>query len=110
MDLRSRETPWPNATAYRAAVTDPSALGDPDVRARRVETDSRGGAKEYLGTAAVVFRFTGGDGDVALRCFRRRIDRLDRRYTAIAELLRYVRSDALCRAAYLPKGIRVGVA
>jgi hypothetical protein len=103
----ARATRWPSATAYREALADPSAVGDPALRAYRLETDDRGRAKEYLGTSAVVFRLRGAGSDLALRCFRAEIDNLDRRYTAISELLTDVRNDALCRTAYRRKGVRV---
>ncbi len=105
-DVRMNRPPWPTAAQYREAVADRDALGRADLRNGRLELGSGGVPKSYDGTFSTTFHFTTADGDVAFRCFKGGDDPR-RRYAAIAELLRYVRNDALCWTEFEPEAIRV---
>lgn len=102
-----RRPPWPTAAEYREAIADPSSFGRADLREGRLELGSGGLPKTCAGTFSTTFRVATASGDVAVRCFKSGFDDPQRRYAAIAELLRYVRNDALCRTDYDAEAIRV---
>ena len=99
---------WPTALAYRAAIRDADALADPQLATARVEIDEHEQPRIFGGTTAATFRFRLSSGShIALRCYVREIDRLERRYEAIGEYLRFVHKASLCRTNYLAYGVRV---
>lgn len=98
---------WPPASAYSEALAAQAAHDGSDPRGT-LEGLPGGLPKAYTGTFSTTFHFEAAIGDVALRCFTRGEDNLERRYTEIAELLRYVFNGALCRTRYEPHGVRVG--
>lgn len=100
-----RRQPWPDARDYCEAIVNPTSLSSTELRSGTLEMSSGGLPKVYAGTFSTTFHFETGSGDVAFRCFKRGYDDLQRRYAAIGELLRYVRTDALCRTQYLPEAI-----
>lgn len=99
---------WPTAREYREAIVDPAALGDAELQEGTLVCSPGGTVRSYAGTFATTFHFETAGGGVALRCYTRGGRDIERRYAAIAELLRYVRNDALCQAQYVPEAIRVG--
>jgi hypothetical protein len=102
-----RSVVWPSVREYTDAVGDPNALGDPALRAATPEYGHDGRPAVYSGTFAATYRFATSSGDVALRCFLRANGDLATRYTAIADVLRFVHNDALCPVRFLAHGIRV---
>lgn len=100
-----RRRPWPDARDYCEAIVNPNSLSSTELRSGTLEMSSDGFPKVYAGTFSTTFHFETASGDVAFRCFKRGYDDLQRRYAAIGELLRYVRTDALCRTQYLPEAI-----
>ncbi len=99
---------WPTAREYAKAVGDPYALGDFELRTGTLESLPGGRPKAYGGTFTATFRFEIVSGGAALRCYTRGNDDLERRYTAIADLLRYVRHGTLCQTQYVADCVRVG--
>ncbi len=97
---------WPEADAYRYALDDPSSLGDAATRGRLVRTPNDE-PETFAGTFSTTFRLRAEHSDVAMRCFTRGGDELERRYAEIAHFLRYVFNGALCRTQFVPNGIRV---
>ncbi len=82
-------------------------MSDADLQSRSVELDGDGHPVMYSGTFATTFRLRSENGDVALRCYHRDYNRLERRYEAIGEFLRQVQCPALSRTQYLAHGIRI---
>jgi hypothetical protein len=105
---RTRRQVWPSARDYREAIVDPNLVGDFELRGGTLECNPGGQPKTYTGTFTTTFHFQTVSGGVALRCYTRGHDDLERRYSAITELLRYVRNDALCQTQYVAEAIRVG--
>ena len=102
-----RDPAWPSAHEYADAVVRSGAIGDAALRDAAVERKPGGAAKVYAGTFTATFHLTAASGDTALRCYIREREDVARRYTAIAELLRYARSEALVPARYLDEGVLV---
>jgi hypothetical protein len=105
---RLRRQMWPDARDYCEAIVDPNLLGDFDLRSGTLECNPGGLPKTYTGTFTTTFHFQTVSGGVAFRCYTRGYDDLERRYSAITELLRYVRNDVLSQTQYVAEGIRVG--
>jgi hypothetical protein len=105
---RMRRQVWPSARDYCEAIVDPNLLGDFELRSSTLECNPGGLPKAYTGAFTTTFHFQTVSGGAAFRCYTRGHEDLERRYSAIAELLRYVSNDALCQTQYVAKGIRVG--
>lgn len=105
---RTRRQAWPGSRDYCEAIVDPNLLGDFELRSGTLECKPGGLPKAYTGAFTTTFHFQTVSGGKAFRCYRRGYDDLERRYSAIAELLRYVHNDALCQTQYVAEGIQVG--
>ncbi len=97
----------PDARAYRDALSDPISRADIERRVGKLKCLRNGLPKVYTGTFSTTFHCETPRGDVALRCFTRSVDDLER-HVIIADFLRNVRPAALCRTQYLAHGIRIG--
>jgi hypothetical protein len=104
---RTRRQHWPSARDYCEAVVDPVLLGDVELRSGALEYSASGLPKAYTGTFTTTFHFRTVSGGAALRCYTRGDDDLGRRYSAISELLRYARNDALISTQYMAEGVRI---
>ena len=102
-----RRQPWPSAREYRDAIENPSSLRAFELRSGTLELSPGGLPKAYAGTFTTTFHLETVRGAVAVRCFTRAYDELQRRYAAIGEFLRYVRNDALCHTEYVAEAILV---
>lgn len=103
-----RDPAWPSAHEYAEAVVRRDAIGNAASRDAAIERKPGGTPKVYAGAFTATFHLIAASGDTALRCYTRERDDVERRYTAIAELLRYARTEALVPARYLDEGISVG--
>ncbi len=97
----------PDARAYLDALSDPVSRADVERRFGALECSPNGLPKVYAGAFSTTFHCETPGGGVALRCFTRSADDLER-YVVIADSLRHVRTAALCRTQYVPYGIRIG--
>lgn len=76
-------TSWPGATEYLAAVQDPAALVDPELRSATVAMGQMGVPAAATGQNAVVMQMVGAAGPLAVRCYTRDPGNAATRYTAI---------------------------
>jgi len=99
---------WPGPRDYAEAIVDPTSLSSLELRSGALSMGPGGLPKMYSGTFTTTFHFKTLRGEVAFRCYTRDHEDVQARYAAIGELLRYVKSDALCQTQYIPEAIRVG--
>ena len=99
---------FPSAARYNEAVQSPHfCFSDPEVRRRQVHTDALGLPEALSGGFAFIYRFSGTGGDIAVRCFNRKIPELFERYRAISGFLQTFRSSFFVDFAFAEHGVRI---
>lgn len=98
---------WPSGTDYQAAVQHPqAAFSDPELKTCRVKTNLLGLPMPYSGGFATVYRLQNHQ-EWAVRCFRREVGDLGKRYDAIQEFVERSGDQAFVAAEHIQRGIRV---
>lgn len=99
----------PSSVEYLAAVQQPSALRDAELRARAVERSANGLPRPRSGGFATVFRFQGAKGlpDRAVKCFIRETPEFLERYGAIGDFIKRSRCPYFVGVRPVQEGIRV---
>lgn len=99
---------FPDAGRYSEAVQNPQLFFlDPEIKRRRAQTDRYGLPMPLSGGFAYTYRFQGGGGDIAVRCFHRQIPDLFQRYAAISQFLSALRSRFFVNFAFAERGVRI---
>ena len=98
---------WPSGSDYNAAVQNPQvAFADPELKTCRVETNRQGLPMAYSGGFATVYRLQNHQ-EWAVRCFRREVGDLGKRYDAIQDFVERCGDQAFVAAEHIQRGIRV---
>jgi hypothetical protein len=99
---------YPQPDEYSAEIQHPaSAFLDPELRAGRVGRDALGLPHAVSGEFAVTYKMTTRGRQIAVRCFRRPIPEIGRKYAAISSALERLDSRYFVRFSYLERGIRL---
>jgi WD40 repeat protein len=100
---------WPLSQDYNEAVQNAaSCFGDPDLKRGEVTLSPLGLPIPRSGNFADVYRVKAPDGRFwAVKCFTRRVNGLQERYTRIDAHLRSANLPFTVGFSYLPEGIRV---
>ena len=99
---------FPSADRYNEAVQNPAIyFVDPEVKRRRVQTDTLGLPEVLSGGFAFTYRFTGTGSDVAVRCFHREIPELFERYRSMSVFLASLKSRFFVDFTFTERGVLI---
>ncbi len=99
---------WPAPTDFSDAVQNPQqCFEDEDLAQGVTAVNRRGTPISWSGNFACVFKLGAPGGDVAVRCFTRKVNDQQERYGHLSAYLTGVRPEFLVGFEYVERGIRV---
>lgn len=99
---------YPTLEQYNEAFQHPQlALVDPDLKRGAIATTGLGLPLALCGGFALTYTVTTGGAKYAVRCFHKQSNALEKRYSAISNRLKSLRSPYFLDFEFQPQGVRV---
>ncbi|HMN14020.1 MAG TPA: hypothetical protein PKD55_17020 [Bellilinea sp.] len=99
---------YPTLEQYNEAFQHPQlALADPDLKKGSIATTGLGLPLALCGGFALTYTVTTGGAKYAVRCFHKQSNALEKRYSAISNRLKSLRSRYFLDFEFQPQGVRV---
>ncbi len=99
---------YPTLEQYNEAFQHPQlALADPDLKKGAIATTGLGLPLALCGGFALTYTVTTGGAKYAVRCFHKQSNALEKRYSAISNRLKSLRSPYFLDFEFQPQGVRV---